>query len=272
MKAKLLALLIGMLLIGTAFYFGAPEKKHSADEETENEQLTPVHSPIPHQKPGLFQTVSFHPSGEMLEPAPDARPALNNVAAEVHWNNIASLVNCATSEKPCAEAFPETDPSSKFFAIRDRILDEADWFLAHQSSGPAQAARVAEAAHFLISVPDEEVQGRALDLLLQNNIKDAKIPALIEKNMAEVVDTDNVQKISQVFKLSLDDSNVETITNFTCNTILHGATYASKEMAKMVPEILNESTRSRLEACMAKLPNSQRLDSMRSSLYPANAI
>jgi hypothetical protein len=267
-KAKLLALAIGLALIGTAFLFGKSAPQQSAEEQ---EDLKPVHSPVPRQKPGLFQTVSFHPSDFSAPITTQELPALDSKAAAKHWNQVSSLVNCASQAQGCPEDLPESDPSSKFFALRDRILDELDWFNSHQSTSAAQSARVIEAAHMMLAMPDEEIQCRSLDALLLQP-PSSKTPALIAKNMSELVDADCVQKVVKVMRRSLDDSNLETITNYACETILHGAVLSSKEMANSVGLLITDATRSRLEACMAKLPKSERFNSMQKQLYPASAI
>jgi hypothetical protein len=198
-------------------------------------------------------------------------PPLNRAEAATHWQAISVLVACAGAPEQCeVPNIPDTDPSSRFFTIRDRILDELDWFAAHQAAG-AESAGVVRAAQSLMAIPDEQVQCRSLDLLLTQPAS-GKTPALIAEHMAELVDADCVQKVVRVLRKSLDASNSRTVTDYVCDTILHGATLSSKEMARNIGGILTDDTRGPLEACMAKLPKSERYRSMRDALYPSSAI
>lgn len=269
MRSKLLALLLGMLLLGAAAYFRSPALPVS--EETVESEESPARPAIP-AKQGLFQTVSFHPSdisaGQLSKESILA--PLNTQEAEAHWESIATLVTCATNPKNCAETFPETDPSSRFFAIRDRILDETDWFLSHKASGPQQAAQALEAAQYLMTVPDEQVQANGLKMALMLP-PSAKTCEIIAANMADVVDTSMVPDMMLNLGRCLNPSNEQSVINFVCDTITTGSLFASKEMAKNIDKVLTDSTRGRLETCANKMEKSEREQSMRRILYPSSA-
>jgi hypothetical protein len=272
-KAKLLALLLGLGLIGAAYYFRSPAPAASAtvQKEVEEEPESTGRPANPLARPPVFQTAAYHPNEYLEDSRESALPPLTREEAMSHWNSISVLVTCATAPENCAISnIPDTDPSSRFFSIRDRILDELDWFVAHQTTG-AQSASVVQAAQSLLTIQDDQVQCRSLDLLLTQPASTGT-PGLIAKHMGELVDADCVQKVVRVLRKSLDSSNSRTVTDYVCDTILHGATLSSKEMARNIGGILTAETRGPLEACLAKLPKSERYQSMRDALYPATAI
>lgn len=275
MRAKFLTLLLGFALIGIAAYFHRP----AAVEETVSteEESAPVNSgrpANPSARPPLFQTVSYHPTeisaGQLTDRA--AMPVLSTAAAEFHWNSIAGLVACATTSSECAQDLPNTDPSSKFFALRDRMLDELDWFISHRAAGRAQSAQLVAAAKATLTVPDDQIQCRSLDILLREP-PDSATAELVAKHMDNLVDADCVPNVLKVMRQSLDaGASPQVVTDFVCKTILNGAMLSSKEMARLLTEVITDDTRSSLESCMAKLGKSERLDSMRRALYPSTAI
>lgn len=269
MKPKLAALALGLALIAAAFYFQKPAAQPAAEAE-ESLESAPARKPIPRQDNGMFQTASFHPSSLSVESSRGGVPILDSIEAEAHWNTITNLVSCATTQKDCPADLPDNDPSAKFFALRDQMLDELDWYLTHKSSSPAQSRQIIQAAHYMLAMPDEQLQAASLKML-KNEPASPKTVDLITQNMEDVVDSDMIPDIAELLGRSMTSENEQQVVDYVCKVVTNGSTFASRAMAKNFQPVLRDATRSRLESCMGKLEPSERQHSMRDVLYPSTA-
>lgn len=266
MKMRLIAL--ALAATAGAVFLGWP--KHNSVPEFFEEEAAPVASSSS-VKNSTIQKASLPAGSGMKNPesALGEREALSTAQARAHWDAISNLVECANSRK-CDEVFPDTDPSSHFFAVRDRMLDEIDWFMERAAVSPAQIERSVKAAQYLLAVPDEMVQGRALEWLLQHPA-DEKTPSMIAENMPDVVDAGNAALIAKNLARFNQAEYAALIGDYISDKILNGATFSSVEFARNIGLVLNEHNRSRFERLLKELPKGQREAFVRNALYPRSA-
>ena len=240
----------------------------SSPEATNTPVAEEAAAPSRANKPGSpLQPAHFAPvtKSGMVTTFSD-RPALDRQEAKQRWDSISSLVDCATGGSDCEDEFPSTDPSSHFFGIRDRILDEIDWFAEHQPVGEAQVARANQAYQKLLKVPDEMVQARAIEAMgaLPPNEEN---PGLIMSSLPDIVDTKTAQIVIKELARYKNGKQEAAIAEYVANLIQHGANFASKELAKGLPQILTAGNRGRMERLLRELQRGERYNLVREALY-----
>lgn len=202
--------------------------------------------------------------------AEDTRPPLETQQAAKHWNNIASLLACNEDSSACKEKFPETSPSSKYFAIRDRILEEVAYYEAHRPVNAEQREILMKAGHALLSsIPDEQVQGQVIPALPP----DPRNPKAVAEALQDVVDVELMGKAIEVFARDGNRENQQVITDFMRSAIdgTSAGVLAANTAAELLGKVLNDGNRADFENLLRTLPpGTPREQAVRRALYGNN--
>lgn len=250
MTRALQILLAALVALASVLYLTKPEKTPARKEAPASLRTQASATPPEEAK------IPVTPAGAQAAPQAgrqDSRAPLDPEQAAARWNSLSSLLTCIEGGK-CAEALPNDTPSSQYFAARDRILDEVEWFKARAPRGPEQEKRSLEAAHALLArLPDEMVQLSVLEWLLALP-PDPQTPLVITRNLRDVVDVDLIQAIVKLFERDRHPTNSAAINEYVFVTIDRGATLASIEMAKALPRLLTEENRAEMQKLLNVVP------------------
>lgn len=176
---------------------------------------------------------------------------LDRQEASKRWNAISKLVACSYGAA-CAYSLPEKESRDAFFAARDAILKQVEWFMS-RSIPREDLPQSLKAAQGLLSFQDEQVQASALKWILSmpashNTMK------ILQDDLKDTVDPDLVRLLVMELRRQMDIGNEEAAMDFSESMLFEGSIMASREFARSVGVLITDANRSRFERWATQLP------------------
>jgi hypothetical protein len=243
-------LFLSLFLFGLGLFFHSELEKKSKNEPSVfdfKKRTVEENSSLVKTKEVFSQLLGTHNL--------DQKEILTKEEARARWKNIQSLNHCWRN-LDCGKEFPDSYANERAFYIRDLILDEIDGLLEKSIESEEQAAQSSRAVELLLTLPDDMIRARALDLAANLPANHNLVELIANEIIPELIDIDLTEKVAKEFDRQLKEKTGKEalILKSIEEVILHGGNFASKEMARLAPSLLSERDRPLVQKWLSNLP------------------
>jgi hypothetical protein len=222
-------LLLSLLIVFSIYFW---MKKPDEIEETNFEPKFQES----HKVSSAVNSFPLLPDANVVKIQHSEKPALNAREAAKKWEKIQRLVQCSQIET-CAPSSNEV--KEKHFFLKEKILEEVNWFLQFQADSAEAKKRSYEAAILILQYPEEDIQFAALSWIQQLPIS-PKTMDIIESEMKDVVDPNLVVLLLKEVKRYQGSSLEPRSMQFLKSIFLEGSIFASRELARSIGILLTK--------------------------------
>jgi hypothetical protein len=179
------------------------------------------------------------------------RLPMDRKEAAKRWDAISKLVACSYGAA-CSYVLPDAQARDSFFAARDGIVKQIEWFL-HREPSKEDLGRSIKAAQGLLSFQDEQVQESAMKWILSMPSNPDTL-RMIQEDLRDAIDPDLVGLLVLELRRQMDLGHENAVLEFVESMLFEGSIMASREMARSAPILITEANRHRFERWAGQLP------------------